>query len=275
MNDFLFRFRAATRSQPWRSAWARSQARPPLADGDIYVHAGANFKPVTIAVTPFAGEQAGDKIGGCGVHGFCPARSSFCRSIRPASPKRSPILTRRPNLDAWKTAGAQFVLTGQVLHQDAGARHRAIPFVGHPRPANRSRASNIRPTRRTRARVSHMIADAVFSRVTGEERVFSIRGSSSSTRRVRSKKRHKRLAVMDMDGANVKYLDGGKELVVTPRFLAFRPAGRLYVVWRRRSQGDPAQSRYRTTRSPWAIFPGMTFAPRFLSRRSRDRAVSF
>jgi len=31
-------------------------------------------------------------------------------------------------------------------------------------------------------------------------------------------KRHKRLAVMDMDGANIKYLDGGKELVVTPRF---------------------------------------------------------
>ena len=31
---------------------------PAMADGDIYVHAGANFKPVTIAVTPFAGEQA-------------------------------------------------------------------------------------------------------------------------------------------------------------------------------------------------------------------------
>ena len=38
-------------------------AGPANAEGDIYVHAGANFKPVTIAVTTFAGEDAGD-LGG-------------------------------------------------------------------------------------------------------------------------------------------------------------------------------------------------------------------
>ena len=32
---------------------------PAIAEGDIYVHAGANFKPVTVAVTPFAGEETG------------------------------------------------------------------------------------------------------------------------------------------------------------------------------------------------------------------------
>jgi hypothetical protein len=37
---------------------------PANAAGDIYVHAGANFKPVTVAVTPFAGEEGADKIGG-------------------------------------------------------------------------------------------------------------------------------------------------------------------------------------------------------------------
>ena len=47
---------------------------PAMADGDIYVHAGANFKPVTIAVTPFAGEEAGDKISGV-------IASDFARSI--------------------------------------------------------------------------------------------------------------------------------------------------------------------------------------------------
>ena len=45
---------------------------PAIAQGDIYVHAGANFKPVTIAVTPFAGEEAGDKISGVIAVGFRP-----------------------------------------------------------------------------------------------------------------------------------------------------------------------------------------------------------
>ena len=56
---------------------------PAIADGDIYVHAGANFKPVTIAVTPFAGEEAGDKISGVVAADF--ARSIFLLPLNPAS----------------------------------------------------------------------------------------------------------------------------------------------------------------------------------------------
>ena len=89
------------------------------ADGDIYVHAGANFKPVTIAVTPFAGEEAGDKISGVISGDF--ARSIFLLPLNPASfPETISNPEASPNLDAWKTAAAQFVLTGKVLHQDAG-----------------------------------------------------------------------------------------------------------------------------------------------------------
>ena len=32
--------------------------RPARAAGDVYVHAGANFTPVSIAVTPFVGDDA-------------------------------------------------------------------------------------------------------------------------------------------------------------------------------------------------------------------------
>ena len=66
---------------------ARSQT------GDVYVHAGANFKPVTIAVTPFAGERAATRSAASSANDF--ARSIFLLpSTRRAFPKRSPIRTR-------------------------------------------------------------------------------------------------------------------------------------------------------------------------------------
>ena len=56
---------------------------PATAAGDIYVHAGANFKPVTVAVAPFAGEETGDKISGVVTSDF--ARSIFLLPLNPAS----------------------------------------------------------------------------------------------------------------------------------------------------------------------------------------------
>ena len=94
-------------------------AAPANAEGDIYVHAGANFKPVTIAVTPFAGEDTGEKISGVVAADF--ARSIFLLPLNPANfPETIANPDAAPNMDAWKTADAQFVLTGRVLRQDAG-----------------------------------------------------------------------------------------------------------------------------------------------------------
>ena len=44
-------------------AAALAAAPRAFAAGDIYVHAGANFTPVTIAVTPLAGDVGETKIG--------------------------------------------------------------------------------------------------------------------------------------------------------------------------------------------------------------------
>ena len=71
---------------------------------------------------------------------------------------------------------------------------------------------------RTARRVAHLIGDAVFTRITGEKGFFD------SPRRVRRRERLRRRSaasasrIMDMDGANVKYLTRGDKLVVTPRF---------------------------------------------------------
>lgn len=66
-------------------------------------------------------------------------------------------------------------------------------------------------------RMAHKIADAVYSRITGEgpyfdSRVVFVAESGPKEARI------KRLAVMDYDGANVSYLTDGSSTVIAPRF---------------------------------------------------------
>ena len=66
-------------------------------------------------------------------------------------------------------------------------------------------------------RIAHIISDAIYERLTGEKgyfdsRVVFVDETGPKERRV------KRLAIMDQDGANVRYLTRGDDLVLTPRF---------------------------------------------------------
>lgn len=65
-------------------------------------------------------------------------------------------------------------------------------------------------------RMGHKVADAVYSRITGEGGYFDSRVVFVSESGSKSA-RKKRLAVMDYDGANVAYLTDSQELVLAPR----------------------------------------------------------
>jgi TolB protein len=235
-------------------------AGPSLAaTGDVYVRAGANFKPVTIAVTPFAGEEGGDKISSVVANDF--ARSIFLLPVNPSSfPETIANPDVRPNLDAWKTVNAQFVLTGRVLHSDSShvtAQFRLWDAATGEQVAGEQYTSEAANSRR----VSHMIADAVFTRVTGEKGFFDSRVVFVDESGPKEKRR-KRLAVMDMDGANTKFLGNGDTLVVTPRF---SPSAQQ-VAYMSFGAADPRVTLLNLeTGQKEAVgnFPGMTFAPRF------------
>jgi TolB protein len=233
---------------------------PASADtGDVYVHAGANFKPVSIAVTPFLGDDGPDKIGA--VTGADFARSIFLLPVNPSSfPETVTNPDTRPNTEAWKNINAQFVLTGRVLRPDkehVTAQFRLWDVATGEQVAGEqytSEASNAR-------RVAHMISDSVFSRVTGEKGFFDSRVVFVDESGPKDKRR-KRLAVMDMDGANVKYLGGGDTLVVTPRF---SPSAQQ-VAYMSFGSADPKVTLLNLEtgqREAVGNFPGMTFAPRF------------
>lgn len=66
-------------------------------------------------------------------------------------------------------------------------------------------------------RLGHRVADAVYSRITGEGGYFDSRVTFISESGPKDNRR-KRLAVMDQDGANVQFLSDDRTLVMTPRF---------------------------------------------------------
>ena len=110
-------------------------------------------------------------------------------------------------------------------------------------------------------RIAHIISDAIYERLTGEKgyfdsRVVFVDETGNKAQRV------KRLALMDQDGANVRYLTRGQDLVLTPRF---SPATQE-ITYMSYGQGDPRVYILNTETGQREIvgnFPGMTFAPRF------------
>ena len=110
-------------------------------------------------------------------------------------------------------------------------------------------------------RAAHRCADTIYSRLTGEGGYFDTRivyvSETGPARR-----RIKRLAIMDYDGANHRFLTNGQWTVLTPRFapnqqtITFmtyendRPRVMVY-------QLDSGQTR------PLVSSPHMTFAPRY------------
>ena len=110
-------------------------------------------------------------------------------------------------------------------------------------------------------RAAHKCADTVYTRLTGEGPYFDSRVVYVSETGPKSR-RIKRLAVMDQDGANHRFITNGQNIVLTPRFAPNQQAivymsyvglkPRVYVY----NIGTGAQR-------PVADLPHMTFAPRF------------
>lgn len=110
-------------------------------------------------------------------------------------------------------------------------------------------------------RMGHKVSDAVYSRITGEGGYFDTRVAFVSETGPRDR-RTRRLAIMDQDGANLRYLTDGRAIVVAPRF---SPSGDrlLYTSF---EAGPPRiMIMDLATLRPRALQDqgGMTFAPRF------------
>ena len=169
------------------------------------------------------------------------------------------IANLKPRFEDWSLIKAQALITGKVNFIEkklrvefrlwdvlAGKEILALAFTTVP--------SNWR-------RVGHIITDKVYERLTGEKGYFDTRIIYVAEQGPKTK-RIKKLAIMDQDGANNKFLTLGNELVLTPRFNPtsqmvtylsyFRNLPRVYLLDIETGMQEVVGD-----------FPGMTFAPRF------------
>ena len=118
----------------------------------------------------------------------------------------------------WKAINAQALITGAVRVQGGQVR---VQFRVYDVFSGAELGDGLQFVGASDGwrRIAHKVADAVYSRITGEGGYFDSRVVFVSESGPKSERR-KRLAVMDYDGANVQYLTDSDAIVLAPRFSA-------------------------------------------------------
>jgi TolB protein len=183
---------------------------------------------------------------------FALEKKSFIQRPEPAHNK--------PRFEDWAFIKTQVLVTGKISLEKEG-RLRVEFKLWDVVSATELSALAFYTTPDNWRRVSHMISDKIYERLTGEKGYFDSRIIFVSETGPKVD-RKKRLAIMDQDGYGVKYLTLGNELVLTPRFSPasqhvtymsyFKNLPRVYLLNIETGIQDLVGD-----------FPGMTFAPRF------------
>jgi TolB protein len=239
------------------------RGEPAFAQLSIDINKGF-VRPMPIAITSFQGATGSDAKTGKDMAGVVAAdleRSGLFRPIdERAFIQDAKSLLNGPRFSDWRLINADALVQGSLQTQADGrlrvefrlwdvlAEQQMTGLAYFTAPVNWRR-------------VSHIIADVIYKRLTGEEGYFDTRivyvaESGPQNRRV------KRLGIMDQDGENHRFLTDGGALVLTPRFSPttqeitylsyYGDTPRVYLFNLNTGQQEVLGE-----------FPGMTFAPRF------------
>jgi TolB protein len=240
-------------------AWPRAgqaAVRVEITSGDV--------QPMPIALPDFVGGTQGDVEAARSITQVISGdlkRSGLFAPIDPAAYIEKIVNSDAvPRFDDWRAINAQALLTGRLTRQPDG-RLKAEFRLWDVFAGQQLAGQQYFTTPDIWRRVAHIIADAVYERLTGEKGYFDTRvvfvdETGPKERRI------KRLAIMDQDGANVAYITRGDDLVLTPRF----STSDQVITYMSYGQGDPKVYLYNTqTRQREVVgnFPGMSFSPRF------------
>ena len=121
-----------------------------------------------------------------------------------------------PRFPDWRQIGAEALAVGRVTRGGDGrltSEFRLWDVTSGKQLAGQRFTTGAQNWRR----VGHLVADQVYERLTGEKGYFDTRVVYVDETGTKAK-RVKRLAIMDQDGANVRLLTNGQQLVLTPRF---------------------------------------------------------
>ena len=165
-----------------------------------------------------------------------------------------------PRFADWRTIRADALVVGRIVKGGdgkVGAEFRLWDVASGKQLAGQRFSTAAQNWRR----IGHLIADQVYERLTGEKGYFDTRVVYIDETGGKEK-RIKRLAIMDQDGANVRLLSQGQELVLTPRF---SPTNQeiTYMAYTGDQPKVFIMNLETGKRELVGDFPNMTFAPRF------------
>ena len=230
----------------------------------IDLNRGGPMQPLPIAITDMVGGSGHEAQLGKDISRVVAAdleRSGLFRPIDPRAFIQTPqALQAGVRFEDWKAINAQALVSGKAeMTADGRLRveFRLFDVLAQKQLTGQAYTAASAGWRR----IAHLVADAIYKQLTGESGYFDtqivyVAESGAKDKRI------KRLAIMDQDGENHKFLTDGSDLVLTPRFSPqmreitylsyYQNRPRVYVLQidtgRREVLGD---------------FPGMTFAPRF------------
>ncbi len=189
------------------------------------------------------------------------ARSGLFRLIDPAAfVGGGAAATGVPNFGNWRVTGAQALVTGRVESQ-GGGNVRVEFRLWDVLPQTQIQGTAYTTTQGNWRRIAHIIADVIYERLLGEKGYFDTRIVYISATGPRDR-RTKRLAIMDQDSENNRFLTDGSWLVLTPRFHPSRDE----IAFMSYANNRPRVYLFNLSSGRQSVlgeFNGMTFAPRF------------
>ncbi|MGO4437454.1 Tol-Pal system beta propeller repeat protein TolB [Rhizobium sp. RAF56] len=219
-----------------------------------------NVAPLPIAITDFISN------GDIGAQISSVVAADLQRSGLFAPINKAAFIQKIDNPDAaprfpdWTSINAQALVTGRVT-QEGDGRLRAEFRLWDTFAGQQMTGQQFYTQPENWRRVAHIIADAIYEKITGEKGYFDTRVvfvAESGPKTARKTQ----LGIMDQDGFNTRMLTDGSDLVLTPRFSPNRQEvtymsfanqqPRVYLLQLETGQREVVGN-----------FPGMTFSPRF------------
>ena len=232
---------------------------PARALVEIDVNQGV-VEPLPIAITSFlSGDEVGSEISQV-IEADLRRSGLFAPIDKGAFIEKISNPDVAPRFEDWKVINAQALVTGRVT-QEADGRLRAEFRLWDTFAGQQLVGEQFFANKANWRRVAHIIADTIYERLTGEKGYFDTRivyidESGPKENRV------KRLAIMDQDGANHRFLSNGRAIALTPRF----SPNRQEITYMSYESGEPQVYLLQIETGQRELvgnFPGMTFAPRF------------
>ena len=245
----------------WLAAPARAQDGPLRIEITEGVIEPVPFAaPVFVAETPGAEDLAAQitrvaaaDLTGTGLFREIPAAAHIARIDAFGAPVA---------FSDWRAINAQALIVGAVSRGAGGQVTVKFRLYDVFAGTELGQGLQFAGTEDAYRRIGHKVADQVYARITGEQGYFDSRVVFVDEAGPKDARR-KRLAIMDYDGANVRYLTDDSALVLAPRF---SPSGDA-VLYTSYATGTPQIYLLQVGTARQQVLADeagtMTFSPRF------------